>query len=74
MNNNRRKEIKNITNNISKIIDLLNDVLASEEESFENMPEGIQASDNGIASEEAQDALNEAICMLEEAIECLSEI
>lgn len=74
MNNARRKEIKKAIGIIRTSIDLLENILADEEESFENMPEGVKISDNGITSEEAQDSLNDAIVTLEEAVECLEEI
>lgn len=74
MNNARRKEIKKAISVIRTSIDLLESILADEEEAFDNMPEGVKISDNGIASEEAQDSLNDAIVTLEEAIECLEGI
>ena len=74
MNNARRKEIKKAIGIIRTSIDLLENILADEEEAFENMLEGVKTSDNGITSEEAQDSLNDAIATLEEAVECLEEI
>lgn len=74
MNNARRKEIKNAIGIIMTSIGLLEDILADEEEAFENMLEGVKTSDNGITSEEAQNNLNDAIAALEEAVECLEEI
>ena len=59
MNNIRRKEIKKAMDIINTSINLLENILADEEEAFENMPEGIQSSDNGMVSEEAQNILND---------------
>lgn len=74
MNNARRKEIKRAIEMIQESANFLENILADEEEAFENMPEGLQSSDNGMASEEAQEILNDTITILEEAIECLEEI
>ena len=74
MNKQRRNAIKNVISDMTQVIGLLNDILSDEEESFENMPEGLQQSENGIASEEAQEVLNDAISALEDVVECLSEI
>ena len=38
-----------------------------EEDAFDNMPEGLQSSMNGMAAEEAIDYMNEALAYLEEA-------
>ena len=74
MNNNRRKEIKDVIKRLKESAELLENILSDEEESFENMPESLQASDNGMASEEAQEILGDAIAAIEDAIECLDEI
>ena len=46
--------------------------MSDEEYSFNNMPEGLQESDNGIVSQEAQENLGEAVNSLYEAITLLS--
>lgn len=74
MNNARRKEIKRAIKMIQESANFLENILADEEEAFENMPEGIQTSENGMASEEAQEVLGDTIAVLEEAIECLEGI
>lgn len=71
MNKARRKEIQKA---ISKIEDLVQQILGDEQEAYDNMPEGLQQSDNGMVSEEAQENLEAAIDALEEAISCLEEI
>ena len=71
MNKQRRKQIQDA---ISKIEALVQDILDDEIDAFENMPESLQASENGIASEDAQDILGEVVDLLEEAISCLEEI
>lgn len=71
MNKQRRKEIKVA---IEQIQDLVDSILSEEQTAFENMPEGLQASENGVISEEAQENLEAAIESLEEAISYLEEI
>ena len=71
MNNKRRKEIKEA---ITKIEILVQNILDEEQESFENMPENLQSSENAIISEDAQENLEAAIEALEEAIAYLEEI
>lgn len=71
MNKERRKRVADA---IRKIEGLVQDILDDEQAAFDNMPEGIQASENGIVSEEAQESLDAAIDALEEAISYLEEI
>ena len=70
MNNKRRKEIANA---IRKIENVVSSILADEEEAFDNMPEGLQESERGDISQDAQDNLSNAINALEEAIICLED-
>ena len=74
MNNARRKEIKRVVDMVQESVGLLEQILADEEEAFDNMPESLQSSDNGMTSEDAQDKLSDAIADLEIAIESLEEI
>lgn len=71
MNKERRKRIVDA---IQKIESLVQNILDDEQEAYENMPESLQCSDNGLVSEEAQENLEAAIEALEEAISCLEEI
>lgn len=80
MNNQRRKELANIVSameNVSTPIDIeelegiksdIEMVLMDEEMAFDNMPEGLQYSMRGEASQEAQDNMNEAIDLIDEFI------
>lgn len=71
MNKERRKRIIDA---IQKIESLVQNILDDEQEAYENMPESLQCSNNGLASEDAQENLEAAIEALEEAISCLEEI
>lgn len=80
MNKQRRKELANIVSameNVSTPIDIeelegiksdIEMVLMDEEIAFDNMPEGLQYSMRGEASQEAQDNMNEAIDAIDEFI------
>mgnify|MGYP004580244211 FL=1 len=70
MNKQRRKEIANAIRQIENVV---SSILADEEEAFDNMPEGLQESERGDISQEAQDNLSNAIDALEEAIICLED-
>ena len=80
MNNQRRKELNNIAaamENISMSVDIeelegiksdIEMVLMDEEMAFDSMPENLQYSMRGEASQEAQDNMNEAIDLIDEFI------
>ena len=80
MNKQRRKELANIViamENVSTPVDIeelegiksdIESVLMDEEFAFESMPEGLQYSMRGEASQEAQDNMNEAIDAIDEFI------
>ena len=74
MNKERRKRISDAMSAIGKIEELIQNILDEEQEAYENMPEGLQASENGMISEEAQENLDAAIEALEEAVGYLEEI
>lgn len=74
MNKARRKQIQDAIIRIESLTSFVQGILDDEQEAFDNMPESLQESDNGMASQEAQDNLESAIESLEEAIGCLEEI
>lgn len=74
MNNKRRKEIKEILDKLSDCKDSLEKILSNEEDAYESMGEGLQCSEVGEISEEAQEHLNEAIESLDNTISELEEI
>lgn len=80
MNNRRRSELANINKNLEKIYESLEKtyneltmVHDEEEDSFENLSEGLQATWNGQISEEAIGNMSEAIELLDEVMEKLSD-
>ena len=71
MNNARRKQIKIAIRNIE---DLVQSILDEEEEAYDNMPECLQESANGMNSVDAQENLEAAIEALEDAASYLEDI
>ena len=71
MNNDRRKELNKGLALLQEAFSILE--LARDEEgyTFENMPENLQGSERGQRTEEAYGQLENACCLIEEAIgEC----
>ena len=81
MNNARRKQLKDLANRISIMNDIqdtshlqeyysiLEDIKNDEEEYFDNMPENLQGSMRGMDSEEAISNMDDALEVLEQAID-----
>lgn len=73
MNNNRRKEIKQIINYLHEAISKIESVKDDEEEYMENIPENMQGGDRYSMAEEACEHLEDAISDIECAIESLDD-
>lgn len=80
MNNNRRNELRKWIARAEawveqgeEIKSALEDICSEEEEAFDNMVEGQKAGPNGMNSEEATDAMNEAMECMDNAIEAANE-
>lgn len=52
----------------------LSSILNEEQDTFDNMPEGLQSSYRGMCSEDAIDSMEEASEKLDEVIELLNDI
>ena len=88
MNNNRRKELREWVKRADawieqgqEIKNMLANICSDEEECFENMIEGQKSGINGMNSEDAIEAMNEAIEYMDNAIDaveaaasCIDEI
>lgn len=74
MNKQRRQTIMENLKLIENIKDNLENILSDEEYYFDNMPENLQGSMRGEASEEAIDILTDAIDSLDDIINSLQEI
>jgi DNA phosphorothioation-dependent restriction protein DptG len=80
MNKNRRKELMEWVRKAEEwaaqgetLKDELENICSDEEMAFDSMPEGLQAGQNGMNSEEAIDAMNEAMECMDNAIEAAGE-
>lgn len=74
MNNKRREWLKEISDKLSSLKDELSNVLDEENEYFDNMPIGLQSSENGENSQTAISCMDNAVCQIEDALEQLAEI
>ena len=74
MNKQRREKIDKLKTELKSISSGLSVILDEEQDTFDNMPEGLQSSYRGMCSEDAIDSMEEASEKLDEVIELLSEI
>ena len=74
MNNQRRKEIRNVTKDLENIMEKINGILSDEQDYYDNMPENLQGSMRGMDSDDAISNLNDAVESIDNAIECLNMI
>lgn len=74
MNKSRLKNISDIICSMNEIEDKLECILNDENDSYDNMPEGLQCSEQGERSENAINNLEEAIESLRSSREYLIEI
>lgn len=68
MNNERRKEIAKATGMIEEAKAILEQAQSDEQDSYDNMPEGLQSGDRGQAAEQAASELQEAVDSLDGAL------
>lgn len=68
MNKTRRKQLEDLIEQLSEIKDSIEAVMEEEQEAFDNLPEGIQASERGEAMQENIDNLQTAADSLESEV------
>ena len=73
MNNERRKEITAILEQMSELRGKVEDLQNQEQEAFDNMPEGLQQSDRGQACETAASRLDDAMTAFDEIESALED-
>lgn len=73
MNNERRKRLALLAQQVTELKDDVQAVLDEEEDAFNNLPEGLQNGERGDAMQTAIAALDAAVCALEEASDQLTE-
>lgn len=73
MNKARRKILDQLTTELTDIRERLAEVCNEEQEAYDNLPEGLQASENGERAQTAADALSSACDELETALTSIDE-
>lgn len=73
MNKIRRRELQKIIEDLIKIKNRIENVMDDEQLSFDNLSEGLQATMQGSAMEEAIDNLDSAMDSINEAIDYISD-
>jgi t-SNARE complex subunit (syntaxin) len=73
MNNQRRKKINKVIENLEVSKQEITSILDEEQECFDNIPEGLLDSERALNTENAIASLDEAIGQLDEAIVYLEE-
>lgn len=68
MNKQRRTEIQDVMDKLTELRDQVECIQNDEQEAFDNLPEGIQASDKGSMMEEAVNSLQDALDGIDEAV------
>lgn len=74
MNKNDRKQVSKWVEQLESIKSSIEEMQETEQDKFDNLPEGLQESERGEAIEEAVSQLEEAVDNINEAIDNLQEI
>lgn len=73
MNNQRRKELKEIANQFESLKEELITIQEQEEDAFENLPESLQLSMQGELMQEKAENISDAVFSLDECIDNIME-
>lgn len=73
MNNQRRKELKDIVAQLETLKNELETIQKQEEEAFENLPENLQLSMQGELMQEKAENISDSVFSLEECIDNIME-
>jgi len=74
MNEKRRKAIRAVYSVLEQAINDLETIRDEEQESYDNLPEGLQQSDRGMSAEQAVSELEDALSNLESARDSLDNV
>lgn len=74
MNNNRRKRIQNVIEQLNTCSSTLEDIKAEEDETREDIPENLQGAETYCLSEECSDKIEDAISGIQEVVSNLENI
>jgi len=72
MNNQRRKEIQAVIDELAALRSRVEDLQNEEQESYDNMPEGLQQSERGEKAEQAASRLEDALTAFDEIEDALN--
>lgn len=73
MNNQRRKEIQAVLDELAALRSRVEDLQNGEQDYFDNMPENLQQSERGEKAEQAASRLEDALTAFDEIEEALNE-
>lgn len=73
MNNQRRKEIEAVLNELADLRSRIETIQSEEQDAYDNMPEGLRASERGEKAEAACSNLDNAICAFDEIESALND-
>ena len=73
MNNQRRKEIQAVLDELAALRSRVEDLQSEEQDYFDNMPENLQQSERGEKAEQAASRLEDALTAFDEIEEALNE-
>jgi flagellar biosynthesis chaperone FliJ len=81
MNNQRRKAIQEVMEQLSAPLDTITDlkeqleaIMDEEQEYYDNMPESLQGGEKGDMAQEAIDQISEAVSTLDEICSSIEEV
>ena len=81
MNNQRRKAIQEVMEQLSAPLDTITDfkeqleaIMDEEQEYYDNMPESLQSGEKGDIAQEAIDQISEAVSTLDEICSSIEEV
>jgi len=81
MNNQRRKAIQEVMEQLSTPLDAITDlkeqleaIMDEEQEYYDNMPESLQGGEKGDMAQEAIDQISEAVSTLDEICSSIEEV
>lgn len=73
MNNQRRKEIEAVLNELADLRSRIETIQSEEQDAYDNMPEGLQQSERGTKAEEACSRLDDAVTAFDDLESALND-
>lgn len=73
MNNQRRKEIQAVLNELADLRSRIETIQSDEQDAYDNLPEGIKCSERGEKAEQACSYLDDAVTAFDEIESALNE-